>query len=104
MITISNSDKQNIENKASCKIKIGSMNKNIDIADTHFEARCKNVHLSSLEKGPPVEGGETIRDIFGVGKDIDYEYWHYCCDDLNDRGWGCGYRTLQTISSWIINR
>lgn len=30
-----------------------------------------------------------------------YEYWHYGCDGLDDRGWGCGYRTLQTICSWI---
>ncbi|TRY71551.1 hypothetical protein TCAL_05407 [Tigriopus californicus] len=30
-----------------------------------------------------------------------YEYWHYGCDGLDDRGWGCGYRTLQTIASWI---
>nr|XP_031841942.1 ufm1-specific protease 1 isoform X1 [Nomia melanderi] len=31
----------------------------------------------------------------------DYEYWHYGCDGFNDKGWGCGYRTLQTICSWI---
>ncbi|CAK8671812.1 ufm1-specific protease 1-like [Clavelina lepadiformis] len=31
-----------------------------------------------------------------------YAYYHYCCDDIDDRGWGCGYRTLQTISSWIF--
>ena len=30
-----------------------------------------------------------------------YEYWHYLCDGFDDRGWGCGYRTLQTIVSWI---
>ncbi|MBN3273236.1 UFSP1 protease, partial [Polyodon spathula] len=28
-------------------------------------------------------------------------YYHYGCDGLDDRGWGCGYRTLQTLSSWI---
>ncbi|KAL0113054.1 hypothetical protein PUN28_012345 [Cardiocondyla obscurior] len=33
----------------------------------------------------------------------DYEFWHYNCDGFNDRGWGCGYRTLQTICSWIIS-
>jgi len=32
-----------------------------------------------------------------------YDYYHYLCDGLDDRGWGCGYRTLQTLSSWIIN-
>ena len=31
----------------------------------------------------------------------EYEYWHYLCDGVDDRGWGCGYRTLQTIISWI---
>ena len=30
-----------------------------------------------------------------------YEYWHYGCDGLDDRGYGCGYRTLQTICSWF---
>ena len=30
-------------------------------------------------------------------------FYHYNCDGKNDSGWGCGYRTLQTICSWIIN-
>ena len=33
-----------------------------------------------------------------------YDYYHYACDGVDDRGWGCGYRTLQTLSSWIINQ
>ena len=32
-----------------------------------------------------------------------YDYWHYICDGVDDRGWGCGYRTLQTIISWCVN-
>ncbi|KAH7940226.1 hypothetical protein HPB52_022546 [Rhipicephalus sanguineus] len=31
-----------------------------------------------------------------------YAYYHYGCDGLDDRGWGCGYRTLQTICSWVL--
>jgi hypothetical protein len=31
----------------------------------------------------------------------DYQYFHYLCDGLDDRGWGCGYRTLQSTASWI---
>lgn len=31
----------------------------------------------------------------------DYQYYHYLCDGQDDRGWGCGYRTLQTIISWL---
>ncbi|XP_032519942.2 ufm1-specific protease 1 [Danaus plexippus] len=30
-----------------------------------------------------------------------YDYYHYLCDGFDDRGWGCGYRTLQTICSWM---
>ncbi|XP_064490371.1 ufm1-specific protease 1-like [Ornithodoros turicata] len=33
-----------------------------------------------------------------------YTYYHYGCDGQNDRGWGCGYRTLQTMCSWIVNQ
>lgn len=32
-----------------------------------------------------------------------YDYWHYWCDGKDDRGWGCGYRTLQTVISWLIH-
>ncbi|XP_042329464.1 inactive Ufm1-specific protease 1 [Sceloporus undulatus] len=30
-----------------------------------------------------------------------YCYYHYGCDGVDDRGWGCGYRTLQTVCSWL---
>ncbi|XP_016425780.1 ufm1-specific protease 1-like [Sinocyclocheilus rhinocerous] len=28
-------------------------------------------------------------------------YYHYGCDGKDDRGWGCGYRTIQTMASWL---
>ncbi|XP_046455605.1 ufm1-specific protease 1-like [Daphnia pulex] len=31
----------------------------------------------------------------------DYQYYHYKCDGFDDVGWGCGYRTLQTIASYL---
>ncbi|XP_055316574.1 probable Ufm1-specific protease 1 isoform X1 [Sitodiplosis mosellana] len=31
----------------------------------------------------------------------DFKYFHYCCDNYNDVGWGCAYRTLQSMCSWI---
>ena len=31
-------------------------------------------------------------------------FYHYGCDDVRDNGWGCGYRTLQTIVSWLLHR
>ncbi|EMS58087.1 hypothetical protein TRIUR3_11266 [Triticum urartu] len=29
-----------------------------------------------------------------------YEYYHYLHDGIDDNGWGCAYRSLQTIMSW----
>ncbi|KAM3590974.1 uncharacterized protein V6R79_019892 [Siganus canaliculatus] len=34
----------------------------------------------------------------------DYVYFHYGCDGQDDRGWGCGYRTVQTMASWLCHR
>ena len=48
-----------------------------------------NVHRIGLEN-PPIELGREISLIKG-----NYEYYHYICDQFDDRGWGCGYRTLQ---------
>ncbi|CAN8254897.1 unnamed protein product [Cochlearia groenlandica] len=30
-----------------------------------------------------------------------YEYYHYLQDGIDDSGWGCAYRSLQTIISWF---
>eukprot|EP00249_Psilotum_nudum_P018361 c26764_g1_i1 orf=595-2496(-) len=30
-----------------------------------------------------------------------YEYYHYLQDSWDDKGWGCAYRSLQTIVSWF---
>ncbi|XP_030017487.1 ufm1-specific protease 1 [Sphaeramia orbicularis] len=32
----------------------------------------------------------------------DFIYFHYGCDGQDDRGWGCGYRTIQTMASWLL--
>lgn len=92
------------ENSTSCAVENLSMNKNNQVIDSFFKDRCKSVHISALEKGPCLTTSDTIQERFGVNKEIEYEYWHYLCDGFDDRGWGCGYRTLQTISSWIIER
>ncbi|KAK9398409.1 inactive Ufm1-specific protease 1 [Crotalus adamanteus] len=31
-----------------------------------------------------------------------YRHYHYGCDGVDDRGWGCGYRTLQMMCSWLV--
>ena len=43
------------------------------------------------------DDGETNESVRGP-----LTFYHYLCDGQDDRGWGCGYRTLQTLCSWII--
>lgn len=31
----------------------------------------------------------------------DYLYYHYMQDGFDDNGWGCAYRSLQTLFSWF---
>ncbi|KAL8569348.1 hypothetical protein ACOMHN_014032 [Nucella lapillus] len=54
--------------------------------------RVRSVHEGAVSPGAP----PTVSLVKGH-----YEYWHYCCDGTDDRGWGCGYRTLQTVCSWV---
>lgn len=56
----------------------------------------ENVHLALPPPGDR-EKGETH---YTRGH---FKYFHYGCDGHSDAGWGCGYRTLQTALSWIMN-
>ncbi len=51
----------------------------------------QDVHLEL--PGPSCEESLTLSGS--------YDYYHYKIDGTNDAGWGCGYRTLQTICSWL---
>ena len=31
-----------------------------------------------------------------------YDFYHFGCQGLDDRGWGCAYRSLQKIASWAL--
>lgn len=42
----------------------------------------------------PVGRVETVRGI--------YAYHHYMQDNFDDSGWGCAYRSFQTIWSWFL--
>eukprot|EP00736_Rhodelphis_marinus_P004703 Rmarinus@m.28395 len=33
-----------------------------------------------------------------------YDYYHYMQDKFDDKGWGCAYRSLQTVFSWFIHQ
>jgi len=52
-----------------------------------------NVHVGV--EPPKIEGLEVAM-VQGA-----YTYYHYMQDKFNDDGWGCAYRSLQTLISWF---
>ncbi|KAJ7945771.1 Peptidase C78, ubiquitin fold modifier-specific peptidase 1/ 2 [Quillaja saponaria] len=56
-------------------------------------ALLKDVHTGIPSSG--VSGG-NVSLVQGS-----YEYYHYLHDGFNDSGWGCAYRSLQTLISWF---
>lgn len=65
-----------------------------DGADEDASQRLGNVHLGLPPSG--VVGG-TQHVVDGS-----YLYYHYLQDRFDDRGWGCAYRSLQTICSFFL--
>ncbi|KAJ8922664.1 hypothetical protein NQ315_007696 [Exocentrus adspersus] len=51
--------------------------------------------LNPHEGVKPTDNGGTIALVKGK-----YEYYHYCQNKMDDNGWGCAYRSLQTLASW----
>lgn len=76
-------------------------------AKTYAYPLLNNV-LKSLER-IPIPGMATSSPNVDEGHHLsllrgDFQYFHYGCDNFQDHGWGCAYRTLQTMSSWILDR
>lgn len=64
---------------------------------THLSPHSTNPHLTNVHIGlPPSKVKGTVSVVKGS-----YEYRHYMQDKCNDDGWGCAYRSLQTIASWL---
>ena len=57
-----------------------------------------NPHLSISKILEPPSNSHIIRGMVRG----DYHYYHYNQDNFNDAGWGCAYRSLQTVISWFI--
>ena len=51
-----------------------------------------------MHLGLPPSGvaGGSLYVVDGV-----YDYYHYKQDRIDDSGWGCAYRSLQTLCSWF---
>ncbi|GAB4815562.1 hypothetical protein N2152v2_002608 [Parachlorella kessleri] len=53
--------------------------------------------LADVHLGLPASGvGGSVHLMQGT-----YDYYHYMQDKFDDSGWGCAYRSLQTICSWF---
>jgi hypothetical protein len=57
--------------------------------------RLKNVHHAIPNL---VKDNASLMVVRGT-----YDYYHYMQDAFNDSGWGCAYRSCQTIQSWYYN-
>ena len=57
-----------------------------------------NPHLNISKILDPPSNSHVIRAMVRG----DYYYYHYNQDNFNDAGWGCAYRSLQTVISWFI--
>lgn len=58
-----------------------------------FSTRLVDPHAAL---GPSGVSGGSVHMVHGS-----YEYAHYMQDRFDDKGWGCAYRSLQTIHSWF---
>ncbi|XP_045479688.1 ufm1-specific protease 2 [Harmonia axyridis] len=62
-------------------------------------------HHSLSEGGLLFNPHETLRKTNNEGKIAlvkgKYYYYHYNQNNMNDNGWGCAYRSLQTLASWF---
>jgi hypothetical protein len=71
-----------------------SLNDSMD-ASSSAETRIMNIHRHVPSPG------ERYRVHLIKGS---YEYYHYCQDGFDDKGWGCAYRSMQTLVSWIVKQ
>ncbi|KAF6039841.1 UFSP1 [Bugula neritina] len=76
------------------------------VSSIHLEPKTENpCYLMDNEKFEDVhEGLDPPPNCDEIIVSSGYEYYHYNCDGVDDRGWGCGYRTLQTVCSWISSK
>ena len=65
----------------------------------HNDLLVKNGPLTNVHKGLEKGRGETGGEVHLV--DGTYTYHHYMQDQFDDDGWGCAYRSLQTLISWF---
>ncbi|CAG5928532.1 unnamed protein product [Menidia menidia] len=61
--------------------------------ESYKDGYLRNPHMTLAH--PTLENGKVYL-VQGI-----YSYHHYMQDRVDDNGWGCAYRSLQTICSWF---
>ena len=96
------SDDQLIEKRKKVHLKyLLPMERPLLRKSNHFvfdSEKPNNVYLTTVHiglKDSGVKGGQAFC-VYG-----NYTYHHYMQDRIDDNGWGCAYRSLQTIVSWF---
>lgn len=67
----------------------------LDTSSSMTESKLMDLHRFVPSPGP----NYTVSSVKGS-----YEYYHYGQDGIDDRGWGCAYRSMQTLVSWILRQ
>eukprot|EP00727_Mastigamoeba_balamuthi_P013708 m51a1_g8960 putative ufm1-specific protease 2 (540) ;mRNA; r:1057286-1059300 len=59
--------------------------------------RMRDVHVTLLGADPQSNVDGRVYLVQGS-----YDYYHYTQDNIDDKGWGCAYRSMQTLWSWLL--
>jgi hypothetical protein len=71
----------------------------VDFPSAGLLSHIVNVHRIIAVESNEINEPENLQRNLVKG---DYAYYHYLEDGINDNGWGCAYRSLQTLCSWTI--
>lgn len=85
--------------RAACRVLSISPNKST-VFDGGFAGRLSDVHVGIKSHGLET-GSSDVEEHLVQGT---YLYCHYQQDKCNDSGWGCAYRSLQTLISWCVSQ
>jgi hypothetical protein len=78
----------------SCRSPASCLAGNLHVLQAVYEC-CYYMHASYTPRTRLLHAGK-VHVVQGV-----YEYCHYMQDKFDDNGWGCMYRSYQTVVSWF---
>ncbi|CAK9825159.1 Probable Ufm1-specific protease 2 [Anthophora retusa] len=64
--------------------------------DSQGDSILINPHEAILQNDDTISSNRKVKLVQGL-----YAYHHYMQENFDDNGWGCAYRSLQTIISWF---